>query len=295
MVFIIKCEKYARRLRAEICFINFAPLSEGRYVTAFSDGKTRIITDGKEFDGETDLSLAQGFFALIFYVNKTVLPIAVASCGNFPNEMQKLSLFVQEEEKLKSPEELIKKEKAADYDDDAIAEDNYYERGEDIKNGNALLQNKTQKKGWQSGNEDEKVIGAEQEQTKNVEKEEVSRETLKSAWAQGKAFYEQVKGEIDEVFDKYPEEKSLCAVVDNSRWVKINYGDKKYYVFGVIYEGDIPQYICYGVPSNDEKKPPKSLTGRASFIPSNKEGNGGGFWVMFQDALTGAAVDIEQV
>jgi hypothetical protein len=40
------------------------------------------------------------------------------------------------------------------------------------------------------------------------------------------------------------------------------------------------------VTDNNLQKPPKSLEGRASFISVD----GGGYWVMYQDAATGKAV-----
>ena len=71
-----------------------------------------------------------------------------------------------------------------------------------------------------------------------------------------------------------------------------SYGDGKYYVFGVIYSGGKPQYICYGVPSTDSRRPPESLSGLASFIPCSPDNFERGYWVMYQDAATGASVKI---
>ena len=40
---LVKAEKYGAKLRAEVSLINFAPLTEGRYVTAISDGDRKSV------------------------------------------------------------------------------------------------------------------------------------------------------------------------------------------------------------------------------------------------------------
>ncbi len=101
-----------------------------------------------------------------------------------------------------------------------------------------------------------------------------------------------MKGEIEKVLSTYPKEDALESTVENSRWVRITYGGNKFYVFGVIYSGEKPHYICYGVPATDSYRPPESLQGLASFIPSSPTEREKGYWVMYQDADTGASVKI---
>ena len=101
-----------------------------------------------------------------------------------------------------------------------------------------------------------------------------------------------MKDEIEKVLSSYPSERALEETVEDSRWVRINYGGDKFYVFGVIYGGGKPRYICYGVPSTDSRRPPESLSNLASYIPSSPENADGGYWVMYQDAATGASVKI---
>ena len=79
-------------------------------------------------------------------------------------------------------------------------------------------------------------------------------------------------------------------MVEQSKWVRISYGDGKFYVFGVIYGSGEAQYICYGVPSDNPHSPPPSIE-NSSFIPAYPEGNSG-YWVMYQDAKTGASIKI---
>ena len=60
---------------------------------------------------------------------------------------------------------------------------------------------------------------------------------------------------------------------------------------GVIKEDNLPKYICYGVPGAYSETPPKELDGYCTFIPlSVFDIMGDGFWMMFQDAITGECI-----
>ena len=111
----------------------------------------------------------------------------------------------------------------------------------------------------------------------------------------GKSFIEEVKEEVERVLSSFPKEPTLCSVVQNSKWVKINYGDNKHYVFGAIYTDGKIEYLCYGVPATSSKVPPKSLKDLATFIPAERDKiTEKGYWVAYQSALTGASVKITQ-
>lgn len=101
----------------------------------------------------------------------------------------------------------------------------------------------------------------------------------------GNNFYLSVKPQIDEIFVCYPEEEVLNNLVPNSKWVHINTPDG-YYVVGLILDGDVVSYICYGVPSTDKNTPPIELVDLAVWLPLG-ENDGKGYWVIYQDAQTG--------
>lgn len=101
-------------------------------------------------------------------------------------------------------------------------------------------------------------------------------------------FYSRMSGEIERLLSTHPREQLLEAAVENSRWVRVNYG-RLHYVFGVIYEDGSPAYICYGVPG-EAALCPESLAGMAGFIPARSQNSG--YWVMYQDARTGASVKL---
>ena len=98
-------------------------------------------------------------------------------------------------------------------------------------------------------------------------------------------FYKRMRDEIERLFSSFPHERLLEDTVEGSRWVRINYGGKRFYVFGVVTEDGVPSCICYGVPAHGSACP-DSLKGLAGFIPAGKDG----YWVMYQDAATGASV-----
>ena len=77
----------------------------------------------------------------------------------------------------------------------------------------------------------------------------------------------------------------------DSVFVKVPYSKEKFYVVGLVKELGVEKYICYGVPSTYSAEPPKALKGYASFIPLSLFNlHGDGFWIMFQDAISGKCI-----
>ena len=106
-------------------------------------------------------------------------------------------------------------------------------------------------------------------------------------------FYDRVKNEVEGLLKVYPAEEALEKTVKNSKWVRITYDGDKFYVFGVIYGGQTPEYICYGVPTEQSETPPESMRGLASFIPASPNERRRGYFIMYQDAATGASLKID--
>ena len=269
---IIKAERYGDSLKIEISLINFAPLTQGKYVCGISDGKNICVIEGKEFEGKSGVDTSEGFAALICFVNEDVSPVASAVCGNF----QFATLAIKEEIERQENTNKVKIQNT-DYDDEALSEVNYYEYGKTDKDSGALRKDKEEEKEGNRPRKNEKAESAVDEQKKvNL--------------FQGGNFYDKLKGEIENLLNTYPKEEGLERTVENSRWVKIDYGEGKHYVFGVIFGDGEARYICYGVPSTDRENPPQSMQ-NSSFIPTYPADNGG-YWVMYQDAKTGASIKI---
>ena len=310
---LVKAETYAGFLKVEVSLINFAPLSEGRYVLGISDGLKTVVFEGCGYEGEVDFNLVGGFAFLVCFCNGNCAPVASAACGQMACALPDLKEEMTRSETAKS-QPSAKGEKPVDrvqtgvaaYDDEAIAEINYYEYDVD-ENGGAVRKNKTQEKNGNSGDEDEAVISAVKVQKERLSRGASSSSTTRSGNKKSRSsssgnksdkaqkpklgsgdFYGRMKPDIEKIFTAYPKAVDLEQAMEGSRWAKIDYGENKYYVFGVLSVEGEPRYLCYGVPSANPDKPPKSLENCASYMPTDS----GGYWIMYQDANTGVSVKI---
>lgn len=277
---LVKAEKYGSNLKVEVSLINFAPVTEGKYVAAISDGRTVCVLDGLSFEGESRVDTGDGFATLICFVNGEVSPVASAVCGPFQSAVMGIREEIERQENLRRPDAYVK------YEDEALAQENYYEYEQAYKNGQPVCEDKEAQKDGLYLHEDEAAVGS-------FKKDGVENEKKNDAVGglfQGGSFFDKMKKEIETVLSSYPKEEGLERTVENSRFVRIHYGEGKFYVFGVIYGGGKAQYICYGVPAKDSLNQPASLT-NSSFIPSSENGKEG-YWVMYQDAKTGATVKL---
>lgn len=267
---IVKAEKYGVNLRVEVSLINFAPLTEGRYICAVSDGKRVCVLDGLNHDGASEVDTSGGFAALICFVNGEVSPVASAVCGAYHSALVGIREAIERQENSKQDMPAIK------YEDEALAQENYYEFGKADKSSGTVREDPQEEANGKSVSEDAAFVSFKKDAAGGL--------------SSGGNFYSRMKDEIEKVLSSYPREETLENMVEQSRWVRITYGDGKFYVFGVIYGGGEAQYICYGVPSDNPTSPPPSIE-NSSFIPAYPEGNTG-YWVMYQDAKTGASIKI---
>lgn len=103
-----------------------------------------------------------------------------------------------------------------------------------------------------------------------------------------KSFYQLIEKQISKLFSIYSPMPELTKLIDNSRWVKIPQGNGNYYCIGLIYDNEEVKYISYAVSGDFSETPPEELGTEAQWLPVNvlfpKES---GYWLMFQDALTG--------
>ncbi len=294
---LVKAERYGRRLTVEASLVNFAPLSQGRFVTAITDGKTTLVVENGLFDGESELNTDGGFAALVCFINGGVYPVATAICGNYRDVALGIKAEVERQENLKAEQKkggtAVAETNAAPalppvYEDEAIAKENYYEF-ENYESDGALRADTPQEESGQKPVQDAAAFGSFQSETGGVNKENPAY--IGDNGLAGGDFYEQTKGEIERLLKNYPKAESLSNLIENSDWVKISYGDNLFYVFGVIYSGGKAEYICYGVPAVNSERPPESMKELASYIPA-PDGGFTGFWVMYQDAKTGATLKV---
>lgn len=260
---LVKAERYASQLRVEVSLINFAPLTEGRYVAAISNGeKTQIVENGL-FEGFSEVDTSKGFAAAVYYVNGEVKLLASAVCGDFEGVVPAIKKEIERAENVTVPppgEKEVKAAPVSGYEDEAIAAENYYEYTQTDEGGEPVCQS------------------AEKEENGSAPcKNEEDLEPCK----EGDSFYEKMKDEIENILSKYPQAKELCSAVEGSKWVEINYGEGVFYVFGVIYRDDKPKYLCYGIPASSPDSPPASMRGLCEYLEVKTQ-HGPGFWVMYQ-------------
>lgn len=119
-----------------------------------------------------------------------------------------------------------------------------------------------------------------------VKKQSVRESTVKpNDWVKydGNNFYLAVKPQLDEMFVCYPAEEQLNQSVPNSQWVRVDATDG-FYVVGLLFDGDSPSYICYGVPAVQGDRPPQEIESMCVWLPI---GESDGYWVIYQSAYTG--------
>lgn len=106
-------------------------------------------------------------------------------------------------------------------------------------------------------------------------------------------FIDEIKGQIDKLFNSSPSENFLEEMIPSSKWVRVEFdGEGDYYILGLIYdeEGKV-KYVCYGVPGIYQKTPPIQLSGYPVWFPLDSEKRESfGYWLTYQDAESGESI-----
>ncbi len=269
-----------------ISLINLAALEKGCYKLYFDAGKTETY----------DISSSGGIFrtenidgaAFVVAYSSADGETAVAY-GSFSKNGRTVKEVLENAKNMRSVDEVgnaAEKNNPPDesYDDEVVATENYYAYA-DVDENLRLKENVTDEHGGDNENGN-----AETAQEREEEKETYNFGIYGDEAAEkpfGGNYFDKVKGEIDKLFENFPEEKELAETVPDSKWVKVDYDEGKFYVVGIIYDGKKPLYICYGVAGRYGEKP-EEIKEYCSFIPSSPfRLKGDGYWVMYQDASTG--------
>ena len=163
------------------------------------------------------------------------------------------------------------------YNDEAVATENYFDK--DIE---------------YVSNEDVDYACECQEKT---QEDKPSFDLLQDATTDGKGtkYIDNAREELDGIFEKFPSHEGLEKLFPLSKFAKVSFAPDKYYVVGIIIENGQEKYLCYGVPGKYSEKAPKELASYCTFIPvSIFNLTGEGYWMMFQDAITGKCVCAKQ-
>ena len=109
-------------------------------------------------------------------------------------------------------------------------------------------------------------------------------------------FLGQIRGQIDDMFEKHSKDEELEGLIEGSKWVRVNYEeDDSFYVLGLIFESGEVKYIAYGLPSESKGMPPVDLREYAQWLPVTGDPVARGYWVVYQDALSGENITMEEV
>ena len=193
------------------------------------------------------------------------------------------------------PDSLTSPKPQEPYNDEVVATDNYYLNDTEFVRklkivesmDDEYLRNQNCKHDCRNDKETQKEF------TDATVYENETSENFCKEYNEQNPYYRQAKPELDCIFAKFENEETLSRMVANSKWARINYSENKFYVVGVVKENGFEKYICYGVPAKYSKEPPKELKGFCSFIPlSLFDMKGDGYWMMFQSAVTGECVKI---
>lgn len=329
---LIKIEQYGKNLAVEISVINFAPLVSGEYYCLLSDGKGKtemLALRGKSvFNILSDLDISSGFCGIICYVKNDVVPVAYGINGNgqydwrailnatlppvFPRkqgqaaqerESSAISAAESTDEKQNDPpryalnektEEEISPPKSGDYDDECVADDNYYQKNHEengIKNERDLSEKTCENAHDQSADQEPR-----EEEGADLAENVDAQNLLHPFKADSDGYYRSVKAEIDELFSTYPKDKTLEGAFSCSEWVRIKGTAKEpQYLVGVLYDDGQAKYICYALAAENKDQPPEEIKNVCTFVPSSLLNDAEGFFVIFQSATGGECVKPERV
>ncbi len=98
-------------------------------------------------------------------------------------------------------------------------------------------------------------------------------------------FYKKIEDNMQQLFEKNDPDEELALLMPGSKWARVSLGDDGYYVVGIIYNEDVPEIICYGVPDKDGSNPPQNEENCRQWMEIEKGGRG--YWMMYQSAKTG--------
>lgn len=296
---------YAERLGTELTITlrmpGISPLKEGRYLLVLRlKGSYYCLALG---DGAMKIqdapSVKEGFSALLCFVRGEAVPVAFGNCGGESGDYAPLLAALTENAKKRplptpmppfqtpaplepnvpfapgvplpgpdpdGPEEDKSpfRENAASYDDEAIAQDNYFSSEDEDGAG--------------------EVFDGEQGQAAADPCDPSPHADDTLLFPRGSlTYYREVREKLEAVMKTYPPDTRLKWAFPHSEWVR-----SENRLIGVIYEEGIPRYLCVAAENGDGE----SLE-NATFVPATPFSDEKGFWVVFQDADTGAYVRVE--
>ncbi len=138
------------------------------------------------------------------------------------------------------------------------------------------------------------VVSNSQSQVEQITQEPTHDESSVPTYEN--TFYNLIQPQLEELFSKFPHFTPFENMVENTEWIKVNFDtdSSNHYIMGKLYQGENVAYLCYGIPADSQKNlPPSNLIKYCQWIPlDQKNPEAQGYWVMYQDAVTGENVNI---
>ena len=294
---IIKVEQYGSNVAAELAFSNLSPAAEGGYYCILADSERRYkllsLESGNRFSFTSNMDVAAGFYTALCFVHEKAAAIAVGVCGKLPYD-----LFALVQEAFSAPDEHAREElntdmpptnqqnkaqNTTDYDDELVADENYYEQENTTYEQSPAVQTEqnapTESRDSHQGAE-ERVDSATDENHASV-RHAFTTET--------DGYYQSVKGELNGLFKRYPADNSLQAAYPHSEWVRVKgeEGNPQELV-GLVYENGLVKYICYALTAGEAT--PQEVKERGYYVPISALSPEKGFYVLYQSAATGESI-----
>jgi len=184
----------------------------------------------------------------------------------------------------------------AGYDDEAEAQENYYPTSflTYIEGGKraAGLENR-RVTDWDSYNV---VYRPRLARAHKAPSPQAQRESAACADEKAPPYYDKIASVIEALFSTCEPESDLNRNLPGTAWVRVTYRKGTYYCVGRIGgDGKRPDYIGYAVPGEYALNPPRQFEGLCKWLPRRADRpKGQGYWLMFQDAQTGASVRLRE-
>lgn len=283
-----------------------SPLKEGRYVLALRVQERDFFFELKGGEGirlENAPSVRDGALVLLCFVRGEAEAVAYGSCGGSGDYRSLLEALQREGRKkplptpmppvqnpsapapniplapgVPLPEAPPKQEEgnarfregAFSYDDEAIANDDYFTAGE-------VHANEEGESGDQGEKEEIARAGDPQEDAHDGFL--FPRRSL--------TYYKEIREKLEAVMKTYPPDTRLLYAFPHSEWVKSEGG-----LLGIIYEDGFPRYLC--VATEKKGDPPAEMKESCAFVPASPFSEDEGFYVVFQDADTGEYIKVSE-
>lgn len=296
MTGVVYAERMGETLSVTLRMPGLAALKEGRYMLVLQVRGQKYCFSPDAGMKTPAPSVKDGFAALLCFYRGEAEPVAFGTCGLEKADAQSMLRAVTESGKRPIPTPMPPFEtpaplapnvpyapgvplpdappdgeekdgpfrpEAVAYDDEAIADSDYYAPPDADEGGDRPLQTENKKA---AGDGDpaahENVL--------------FPRGTL--------TYYKEVREELEAVLKKYPADTRLKWAFPQSEWAKNGTS-----LIGIVYQEGIPRYLCV---ASEELEP--ALKEHSVFVPVSPFSDERGLYVVFQDADTGAYVKVEE-